>query len=133
MHIVTFFILFFIHLISRDMQVQPPQSVPLQPYQQLINEIMKLHVTQKEQLEKMKVIQKQVMMHPQKDTFTMLDNEQVYLLTSVFVVLLFWKMKVIQRSLVLLMLGMGEIYLLTLLFCVVCCFSVLCGVILLQC
>jgi hypothetical protein len=38
---------------------------------------MKLHVTQKEQLEKMKVIQKQVMMHPQKDTFTMLDNEQV--------------------------------------------------------
>src|SRR5271163_5022344 len=60
------------------MQVQPTQSpVPLQPYQQLINEIMKLHVTQKEQLEKMKVIQKQVMMHPQKDTFTMLDNEQV--------------------------------------------------------
>lgn len=58
-------------------QTQPVQSpIPLQPYQQLINEIMKLHVTQKEQLEKMKVIQKQVMMHPQKDTFTMLDNEQ---------------------------------------------------------
>lgn len=60
-----------------QMQVQPPQSpVPLQPYQVLINEIMKLHVTQKEQLEKMKVIQKQVMVHPQKETFTMLDNEQ---------------------------------------------------------
>jgi hypothetical protein len=59
------------------MQPQPPQSpVPLQPYQQLINEIMKLHVTQKEQLEKMKLIQKQVMMHPQKETYSMLDNEQ---------------------------------------------------------
>lgn len=58
-------------------QQTPAQSpIPLQPYQQLINEIMKLHVTQKEQLEKMKVIQKQVMMHPQKETFTMLDNEQ---------------------------------------------------------
>lgn len=54
----------------------PPSPLPLQPYQQLINEIMKLHVTQKEQLEKMKLIQKQVMMHPQKDTFAMLDNEQ---------------------------------------------------------
>lgn len=59
------------------MQPQAPQSpIPLQPYQQLINEIMKLHVTQKEQLEKMKLIQKQVMMHPQKDTYSMLDNEQ---------------------------------------------------------
>lgn len=59
------------------MPISPAQSpIPLQPYQQLINEIMKLHVTQKEQLEKMKVIQKQVMMHPQKETFTMLDNEQ---------------------------------------------------------
>jgi hypothetical protein len=59
------------------LQQAPSQPlIPCQPYQQLINEIMKLHVTQKEQLEKMKVIQKQVMARPQKDTFTMLDNEQ---------------------------------------------------------
>lgn len=57
-------------------QVPPAPPVPLLPHQQVINEIMKLHVTQKEQLDKMKVIQKQVMLHPQKDTFAMLDNEQ---------------------------------------------------------
>lgn len=62
------------HMMQQQTPAQSP--IPLQPYQQLINEIMKLHVTQKEQLEKMKVIQKQVMMHPQKETFTMLDNEQ---------------------------------------------------------
>jgi hypothetical protein len=55
------------HHMMQQMQPVPPPPVPLQQYQQLINEILKLHLTQKEQLEKMRVIQKQVMMHPQGD------------------------------------------------------------------
>eukprot|EP01112_Ceratiomyxa_fruticulosa_P000033 TRINITY_DN0_c7_g1_i1.p1 TRINITY_DN0_c7_g1~~TRINITY_DN0_c7_g1_i1.p1 ORF type:complete len:749 (-),score=149.09 TRINITY_DN0_c7_g1_i1:247-2493(-) len=63
-------------LLSSPMPALPLAPQPLQPHQQLIAEILKLHVTQREQLEKMRQIQRNVMVHPQKETFTMLDQEQ---------------------------------------------------------
>ncbi|KYQ91411.1 transcriptional repressor [Tieghemostelium lacteum] len=56
--------------------INTPYGNVLQPHQQIINECLKLHLAQKEQLEKMKIVQKQVLAVPQKETFHMLDNEQ---------------------------------------------------------
>ncbi|KAF2072882.1 hypothetical protein CYY_005806 [Polysphondylium violaceum] len=56
--------------------INTPYGNVLQPHQQIINECLKLHIAQKEQLDKMKIVQKQVLAHPQKETFQMLDNEQ---------------------------------------------------------
>jgi len=56
--------------------INTPYGNVLQPHQQIINECLKLHLAQKEQLDKMKIVQKQVLAHPQKETFQMLDNEQ---------------------------------------------------------
>jgi len=60
----------------------PPEFGNL-PSQQLLNEIYHLQIKQKEKMEKMRHIQKQVMVNPQKQAFDMLDLQQKQLKSAI--------------------------------------------------
>lgn len=53
-----------------------PQPQQQDASTQLINKLQSFHIAQQEQLQKMAVLQKQILLNPQKESYEMLNNQQ---------------------------------------------------------